>query len=393
MDTKARRPDASALVHGAAWRAASLASRVAFLALVVPRTIPGEYGLFFSYSSIGLLLSRVMSFGAIDHLPTWVKGDRARMLRAARDFAPLSALATAATAVAVASQGLLVSALALALSMASGLMLAGAIRSVGPAWFERWLNLHPLLLLGIALLLGEGVAAKELLICQSVAILISQLILLRFVSTSELALRAPDLRAWLRRVKAMLRGGHSRMVSDALMIGCIRGVAIGPVLFGVGAVSDSMALALALGEAGWTVGMILVHRNFSYYCSSGPDVRHSARSATMLLVAMAAAGVVGIGLALAIGSSPIIQRMELPSLLAAFALFAGISALSEFRYFDVASGKPLLVWVFGQTAFLALAVSSPYVLGELGSVSLLAWLTVVGSVSLIARRWQSNLHL
>ena len=272
MSTKSR-PDASALIHGTTWRAVSLGSKLAFLALIVPRTVPGEYGLFFSYSSLALLVSRILSFGAIDHLPTLVRGDYGAMRRAVTDVAPITVTAIATTGVAAAIESPLAAALALALSMASGLMLAGAVRSVWPAWFERWLNLHPVLLLILALLLGMHVNARELLLCQSGAILLSQLVFARAATVGHAFPRAGDHPVWSSRMTAMLKGGQSRMASDVLVAGCIRGVAISPLLFGSGAVSDSVALALALGEAVWTIGMILVHRNFSYYCASGPDLR------------------------------------------------------------------------------------------------------------------------
>jgi len=104
------------------------------------------------------------------------------------------------------------------------------------------------------------------------------------------------------------------------------------------------------------------------------------------LVAICAVGALGTGFVMALHSTHMMQRMVLTNLLASFALFAGITALSELRYFDVASGNQLKFWLLGQAGFLALAVCSPYVVGELRAVSLLAWLTVLASVSLIARR-------
>ncbi len=284
MNTSASRPDAFALLHGAAWRGASLLGRVAFLALIVPRTVPSEFGVFFSYSSIALLLSRIVSVGAIDNLPTKIKGQPEAMRAACRDLAPFVVLAAGVTAVAAITASLVTAALALALCMASALALAGAIRSVSPAWFERWLNLHPVAFFALAFLIGDWIDARDLLLCQALALLASQAAMLRFALA---AARGPTERrqqAWPSRIVTLLSGGQTKMISDTLVVGCIRAVAIGPLLLGAGAVSDSLALALALGEVAWTVGMILVHRNFAFYCNAGPELLYSLRSAIAILL-------------------------------------------------------------------------------------------------------------
>lgn len=390
MKITASRPNAVALLHGAAWRAASLLSRVAFLALIVPRTVPNEFGIFFSYSSIALLLSRVISVGAIDNLPTKIKGQPEVMRSACRDLAPFAAVAAGVTAIAVVTDSLPMAALGLALCMASGLALAGAVRSVSPAWFERWLNLHPIVFFALALLIGDWIDAKDLLLCQSVALLASQAAMLRAAMAVLHISREPKQEGWPRRVVALLKGGQTRMISDTLVVACIRAVAIGPLLLGAGAISDSLALALALGEVAWTVGMILVHRNFAFYCGAEPDLRHSLRSAIALLLAICAAGLVAKGLAWVAHAVPFVQRVEPTMLLAALVFFAGITALSEFRYYDMAIGKRLAPWIGGQAAFVIAVASGAEWLNESQSIWAVAAVTMLISVWLIAHR---ALHL
>jgi hypothetical protein len=386
METSEGRPDAVALLHGAVWRAASLLSRVAFLALIVPRTSPGDFGVFFSYSSLGLLFSRVASLGAIDNLPIKIGGEPAAMRRAFVDLLPFLGLAVCSIVLAALINGILAATIAVGLSMASGLMLAGAVRSVSPAWFERWLNLHPICFLGLALTLGSDISARELLLGQAIAIVASQVVLvnqaLRLSSSND---RKP-LVTWPCRAQRLLSGGGTRMVSDVLNAACTRAFAIGPVLLGGWALSDSLALALALGEAAWTVGMILVHRNFSYYCSAGADLRHSLRSASVLLTVM---GVCGAAAAVVISlcrGVPMVERLEPDTLMAAIGLFAGITALWELRYFDLAAGEKLQPWVTGQLFFLAAAATAPVLFGEVTAVWLIAAVTTVASVWLIVSR-------
>jgi hypothetical protein len=268
-------------------------------------------------------------------------------------------------------------------------MLAGAVRSVGPAWFERWLNLHPLLFLGLALVFGNYVSAKQLLIYQSFAILVSQLLLVLAATAGEVENRPPYSSGWPRRVIKLLAGGQSRMMSDAMIAACIRAVAIAPVLFGMGAISDSLALALALGEAAWTVGMILVHRNFAYYCSVNPDVKHSVWSAFILLVGITVGGVLVATVVHLLDWISVMKRFEADGLIAAFAFFAGIAALSELRYFDVASGYRLAPWLAAQVAFVLLAGFSAKWFGEAWSLWLLASLVVAASLALISYRWRT----
>jgi hypothetical protein len=389
MASGTARPGATALFHGAAWRVASLAARVGFLALVVPRTIPGEFGIFFSYSSIGLLLARVLSYGAIDHLPTLVRGDATAMRQASRDLAPLFLLACAVTGGAVLVDSPATSAAAVALSMASGLMLAGAVRSVSPMWFERWMNLHPILLLVMAISLGGELRANELLILQAVALLAGQPLLLRFATQAAPSLAGAVSVSWPARIRGLLGGGHTRMLSDTLISACLRGIAIGPVILGAGAISDSLALALAFGEAIWTVGMILVHRNFAYYCASGPDRRHSVRSAALLLGGVSALGAAGTAAVLAFTGLELFQRVEPMTLLPSFAFFAGVTALSEFRYFDVAAGKSLTVWIVAQMVFVVLSAMAPGVLGEEGAIWCIAAIAVLPALIIIGRSWRA----
>jgi hypothetical protein len=166
----------------------------------------------------------------------------------------------------------------------------------------------------------------------------------------------------------------------------MRAIAIGPLLLGVGAISDSLALALALGEVAWTVGMILVHRNFAYYCSAEPELQHSLRSAIGLLLAICAAGLVAGGLAWVAHAIPFVQRVEPLMLLAALVLFASIAALSELRFYDVAAGKRLAPWIRGQAAFVVAAASGAEWLDESQSIWAAAALATLISTLLIAHR-------
>ena len=376
----------SALVHGGVWRAVSLSARIGFLVFVIPRTGIGEFGVFFSYSSVGLLLARVVSLGAIDHLPTQVRGDSTAMRAACRDLVPLFFVACTVTVAAGLTNSLVAAAVAVALSMASGLMLAGAVRSVSPASFERWMNLHPVLLLVAALAYGDELQATELLTLQAGSVLVSQLLLIRFAVTSVSPPPTAAFVSWVNRVRGLLEGGASRMLSDALVAACVRSIAIGPVLLGMGAVSDSLALALAFGEAIWTVGMILVHRNFAFYCSSGADLRHSVRSASLLLAGTLVAGAVGGAFVLGFSELPIFERVSAATLFASFAFFAGVTALLELRYFDLAAGKPLRMWIVGQIVFMLLAAAAPGIWGESTAIWCVAIATMLPAVVMIGSR-------
>ena len=138
MNKRLLPPRLADLIPGATWRAASIAARVGFLLLVFPLTLPGELGAFFSYSSLGVLVGRVISFGALDNLPIKVRGNTSAMVDAYRAILPLSIMAILATFAAASTGSLLLMSGAFALSLASGLALAGAVRSVNAALFEQW---------------------------------------------------------------------------------------------------------------------------------------------------------------------------------------------------------------------------------------------------------------
>jgi hypothetical protein len=345
-----------------------------------------DYGVFFSFSSLGLLLSRVLSFGAVDNLPTKIRGRDAAMTHACADLAPLTAVAAALTFLAAFSDSRSVAAAALALCMASGLAVAGAVRSVRPDWFERWLNLHPIILLGLALLLGNGVDSRSLLLCQAVSVLASQVLLLHAaLGDGSPAARRKSM--WFRRVGVLLSGGQSRMVSDTLIAACLRAVAVWPLLLGMNAVSDALALALALSEAVWALAMILVHRNFAYYCSAGPDLKHSQWSVLIILVGMVAGGLVGAQLAAMSGPViPVLQSLEPLILVGAVTLFAGFGALSEQRYFSIAKRGSLHGWIIGQLAFLMMSAAATVWLTEAGALWYMTAAVVVASVGLAVTR-------
>ena len=354
MNKRLLPPRLADLIPGATWRAASIAARVGFLLLVFPLTLPGELGAFFSYSSLGVLVGRVISFGALDNLPIKVRGNTSAMVDAYRAILPLSIMAILATFAAASTGSLLLMSGALALSLASGLALAGAVRSVNAALFEQWMNIHPIFLLTIALLYGHGLTANVLLFFQSLSLLVGQVALLKYCYREHGRRRSQAGTNWFARVGSLASGGFSKMVSDSLLTACVRGIAIGPILFGMDAISDELAIGLMLGEAALTVGMILVHRNFSFYCAAQPDRNQTVKSAVILLLGIGTTGIVGAFIVHILSEKWPFSYIDPLLLAGSFIFFSGITALSEFRYFDVACKKPLLPWITAQVIFVAL---------------------------------------
>ena len=79
--------------HGLAWKFAALGAKLGFVLLLLPRLDNGVFAHYSFISSIALLASLVFSFGAMDALPTYVRGRAAPR----NQLAPLVYLALAAT--------------------------------------------------------------------------------------------------------------------------------------------------------------------------------------------------------------------------------------------------------------------------------------------------------
>ena len=63
--------------HGLALRVAALAAKLVFLLVVVPGLDEGIYSGYLYVFTVALIIARVLSLGAEEHLPTLVRGDKA----------------------------------------------------------------------------------------------------------------------------------------------------------------------------------------------------------------------------------------------------------------------------------------------------------------------------
>ncbi len=355
---------AAGLAHGLLWKAVSVGARLAFVILIVPHMIGGQYGLYFTLSTFSLIVAQVCAMGSQDYIPTLVRSDERALTKFSHYALGPFLLSCVLALAALITELLWVAILALVLSMSAGAMLAGATRSLKPAWFERYSNVIPLSLLSLSLVSGPGLDAVRLLALQAASVVLGQSFMV-WPQASNMSLRkcsssfAEIGRLWTRRAGAV-------MASDLLTLGCVRGVAVGPWILGRAVITDALALSLAIGEAMWSVGLAVINRNYSYYCSAGVHrgrLKWTVAIIGAVTLGVAFAALIAIETALLPESVPqrlVDARVLVPALL----FFGAVLVASELKYVDMALGLSMRRWLIGQSAFTAFSACAIPIFGE-----------------------------
>lgn len=368
---------ARGIAHGLAWKAAAIAARFAFLLLIVPHMRLGQYGTYFTLSSASLVAARICASGSVDHLPAVVRADLDEMTRFTRAALPFFWLSCVATAASLLFGSIFLACSGLVVSLTTGFVLAGATRSIRPAWFEQFTNAQPIVLTLLALVSGDGIDAVRVLALQSAASVVAQARLL-WPQAASLSAQASSHDSSVSSI-IWSRRAWSIMLSDVLAIASVRGLVIGPWLLGRGTVSDSLALAVAIGEASWTSGLVVVNRNFSVYCRAGVSKRRFATTVCAVSVAV----VLLAGLAIVGAQSGILYAivpkslLQLTLLLPAMLFFGAVLILGEVKYVDIAMGASMRPWLTGQTVFSSFSLLLIPLIGELASLWSLALAAMV----------------
>jgi len=320
-------------LHGGFWKLAAFSARGIFLVMVLPRLPQGELAEYVFISTCAILVSRLLLFGLEDEVPLVVRGHRG----VAGRFFPVVALGWL-LAVVVATwlflSGESIAAIGLlSVATATGLFLAGLIRTFDPAAFEQLMNLPWIVFTGFALTrrFSTGIELAALMSASMLIIQVSYVIRLQVYRIGPEA----DSSALAERLWGGVVRGWIKLVSNLILIGAMRAYILWPKVLPSVPLLDSVAFALAWGEAFWQLGMVVVHRRYAAYSRTDQRLPRSAdhviTTAGMLFAVVALGGGVATWAAFALGLLP--ANLELSIVAQSVALFSLMTSFWLLRYF------------------------------------------------------------
>jgi hypothetical protein len=250
-------------LHGGLWQAAAFASRLLFLILVMPFLPSGELASYVFATSIAVLIARLLLFGLDDELPLVVRADYAR----AKQLFPIVVfgwmLLPLIVGAGIVSGGWFPYALMLGTTGATGLYLSGVVRTLSPADFERLQNLQ-WVLFGLLAVTQMFSTAESLIVLRSVCALSTQLLIV-------FKQRLFSIPSWQSMSKLLAElwssAQHSwyKLASNLSLVGAMRGYVLWPAVLLSGPRLDTVAFAVACGEALWQMGMVFAHRRYARF--------------------------------------------------------------------------------------------------------------------------------
>ncbi|MGI9258388.1 MAG: hypothetical protein ACR2QQ_06110 [Gammaproteobacteria bacterium] len=263
-------------LHGGLWQTASFASRLLFLVLVMPFLPSGELASYVFATSIAVLVARLLLLGLDDELPLVVRADYAR----AKQLFPIVVfvwmLLPLIVGAGVVSGSWLPYALLLGTTGATGLYLSGVVRTLSPADFERLQNLQ-WVLFGLLAVTQLFSTAESLIVLRSVCALSTQLLIV-------FKQRLFSLPSWQSMSKLLAElwdnAQHSwyKLASNLSLVGAMRGYILWPAALATGPRLDTVAFAVACGEALWQMGMVFAHRRYARFSELRDAVVGEGRS-------------------------------------------------------------------------------------------------------------------
>lgn len=316
------------ITHGVAWKLASLGSKAGFLLVLAPALASGQFAAYIFYSTAALVLGRIGACGLSDQLVLEIRGRGESGCRFHRLYRGLFLTALTLFLAGVASESAWHRSIALSTVLIAGAVLEGVLRSIWPARYEQLLNGPPVLFL-VLVSLAPSRSAVDLLAFYGASMLAFQAWLAArsgFWSRSGAVERTP-----LGELLAMCQRGFAKMIAEMTLILNMRGLILWPKLLGGGLASDSLSLALTIGEAMSTLPMVVVNRNFARYAAAGVATRRVLGGALMVIAGM---GIAGLALLAGWDLVPerIASRVAVTDLMWALLLYGAVTAYYDLRY-------------------------------------------------------------
>ncbi|MEC9375728.1 MAG: hypothetical protein VYA80_05075 [Pseudomonadota bacterium] len=240
---------------------ASFLARALLLVAVLPNMLPGELANYMFAATVGLIGGRAILLGVDLELPLSISG----LIEKARKFSLgillCWLLILIAFIVFLIRKDINSAILLLVLTIASNQFLAGTVRTLSPSSFERLINIPMLIFAGAALIL-QSKTATELLILRALAGCVVQLI----VAFQQQILAAPstnNFKILISEIIKSLQSSWSKLLGSLSLRGALRGFILWPRSFESSNLSDTIAFAVAIGDAIYQLGMVFANRRYS----------------------------------------------------------------------------------------------------------------------------------
>jgi hypothetical protein len=338
----------SGVIHGMAWKGASLVAKAGFLFLIAPFLPEMVFSQYVFLTTVSLLSARFLALGLSDQLVLEIRGSMIAMTRFQVLYRKLFAISAGLLAGTIFWESSTARAVVLTFILVASSILEGMVRSIRPSLYERLLNGPPILFILLVVLVSAPTASQLLL-------------LYGFATAAVQLIVAITAGVWRKRsgtgvdgisfvdFTGIARRGSSKMVSELTLVTNMRGLIVLPKLLTGHLVSDSLAFALSIAEAFSTFPMVIVNRNYASRANASNLQRYSRRSASAILAGMmtiaAAAYILWPLVPAAMGA-----RLQVIDLVWAIVFFGCVTVYYDLRYYYwVATGHVgrLTAWQIG----------------------------------------------
>ncbi|MCB1521830.1 MAG: hypothetical protein KDJ37_14830 [Hyphomicrobiaceae bacterium] len=343
-------------VHGIGLRFIALLAKFAFLMLIVPMLPDQVYAQYLFLFTMALIVARVLSLGAEEHLPIMVGRDQGL----AESYMPLFVISSVAAVVAagahIATGEIYLIIAAVVAQLAAGWVLGGLVRSHAPHVFERLLNL-PVVIFVAACFVWPPTSLSQLFLYYFATGLLVQLA----IAANAGAFRRGRFDRMTTAIPALLNSllpGLAKTTSNILVVMNSRAPVVLPGLMLGVVVSDATALAVSIAEAVWQIGMVISMRNYAAYCRGEAGLRRMKITCAASFTAL-----VLLAIPLLLIPLPIsIPKIDGPMIGWALILMGALLVLMEARYY---------VWAQRKGTVEVLAIQAALIAGDAAIVWLL----------------------
>lgn len=252
----------SGLSAGLALKIASLGAKAWFLLVIVATLPSGEFGRFFLFLTIAVVIARILSLGSMDQLAVFVAGDVRRARECLLGMPALIAVLVVALAAMASLEdaGSLVVVACLVLVQMTGAYVSGATRTIRPIVFEIGVNLpwivFPFLVLGL-----KPDSADELLLLMATAHLAAT-IMMCIVAGMRWNFSLGHIPRVFRLPLETAAEGGGKALSRASQPLQLRSVLVVPSYTGQ-VITDGQAIVWNIAESVWQLFMVGSNRRFA----------------------------------------------------------------------------------------------------------------------------------
>lgn len=342
--------------HGLALRVIALFSKLVFLFYVVPNLDDGLYSRYLYIFTIALIIARIFSLGAEEHLPTIIRNNTSEIGR----FFPLFLISYCFSIIALVmfliKYNEIILLVSLIAQLASGWVVGGLSRSINPLYYERLLNI-PVIIFVLWCVINPPSNIGALIIAYSFSALLIQTWIAISIRPKKIYLSKSFLRTIPKLLSVMVPGIY-KTTSNILVVLNTRAAVVIPAIILAFTVDDRIAIAISVGEAAFQLGMVIVMRHYAAFCRHEKSYQFMIKTCAILFGFTAS-----IGLLILLAPIPV-QINKIDWVLVGWALIFNASLLvfMEARYYYWALNKGAIIANLVQIAYFILQFAAVIIL-------------------------------